>query len=281
MNRLARGAHRLFEGIPESVSDIFRNHFTWFACNAEDFCLAGACLGNLLLATGYLRNNRRLSPVIDFFSGMVRARGLVRPVVEDSAHLAVRLQSGEVIVGQHRFAGKGGPPLTAPIASVWLAESEDAPTPARIAIQPEIADMISNADCLCYPVGSFYSSVVANLLPQGVGRAVAKNSGPKIFVPNLGTDPELAGHSVRDQVELLTAIIRADAPGARLSDALTHILADPAWDRYPGGIPEDWLRGQGVHVVSQPLVSDSATPLADPGLLAPALLRLAEVSRNV
>ena len=48
---------------------------------------------------------------------------------------------------------------------------------------------------ICYPIGSFYSSVIANLLPDGVARAVAENDCPKIFIPNTGVDKEMLGRT--------------------------------------------------------------------------------------
>ena len=206
---------------------------------------------------------------------MLRTRGLVRPIVEDSVHLAVRLASGAVIIGQHKFTGKETARIASPITDVWLTASENSPEPASVAITPPTADLIRLADGICYPVGSFYSSLVANLLPQGVGRAVADNPGPKIFVPNLGADPELFGHSPAIQVERLLRPLLADAPGATPRDLLSCVLVDAERGRYPGGIPGRLLQDLGVRLVSLPLVAGNDSPLADARLLAKALLLLA------
>jgi 2-phospho-L-lactate transferase/gluconeogenesis factor (CofD/UPF0052 family) len=45
-------------------------------------------------------------------------------------------------------------------------------------------DLIREAELICYPMGSFYSSLIANLLPKGVGKAVSRNPCPKVFIPN-------------------------------------------------------------------------------------------------
>ncbi|MDL2291105.1 2-phospho-L-lactate transferase CofD family protein, partial [Desulfovibrio sp. OttesenSCG-928-F20] len=269
---LVRGSHPLMRQIPEPVNGILREHLAWFALRMpENFPLAGANVGNLVLTAGYLRNKRRLGPVMALFSRMVRARGMVRPVVDANAHLAVRLASGEVIVGQHRFTGKERGRVPAPIEDIWLTASEDSPKPLTdLGISPRTARLISGAGALCYPVGSFYSSVVANLLPSGVGRAVAQCQGRKIFVPNLGDDPELAGHSLLMQVERLLKPLLADAPGARPVDCLSHVLVDED-SAYPGGIPEAELQALGITVVRQKLVPQGKI-LADARLLAQTLL---------
>ncbi|MDR0339082.1 MAG: GAK system CofD-like protein [Desulfovibrio sp.] len=256
MARLVRGSHPLIRQIPEPMSGIIREHLAWFATRMPaDFPLPGANIGNMVLAAGYLRHKRRLGPVISLFSRMVRARGTVCPIVDGNAHLAVRLASGEVLCGQHRFTGKEGPPPASPIRQIWLTASLDPEDSFAVTISPRTAALIEKALALVYPMGSFYSSLVANLLPGGVGRAVAACPGPKIFVPNLGHDPELAGHSLRLQVDRLLAPMLADAPEARPRDLLTHMLVDNNEDGYPGGIPRDFLKETGVEVRSFPLVA--------------------------
>ena len=209
----------------------------------------------------------------------MRARGIVLPVVDVSAHLAVRLESGRIIVGQHNFTGKSRhgavEPLPSPIVDCWLTASEYSPEAASVGITGHIAKRIRRAELVCYPVGSFYSSVLCNLLPAGVGQAVAQNPCPKVFVPNLGTDPELLGHTVQMQVERLLRPLLADAPGTKPADMLSTLLVDRENGIYPGGIPEEWLAGQGIAVKDTPLVSGGSAPLADAQLLARAIVAAA------
>lgn len=276
MVRLVRGNHPLIRQIPDPMNGIIREHLSWFSLHMPpDFPLAGANIGNLILAAGYVRNKDRLASVIALFSRMVRARGMVRPVVEDSAHLAVRLASGEVLFGQHRVTGKECAPITSPVADIWLVDSLHDPSPAALAVSPRTAELIRDGGLVCYPVGSFYSSIVANLLPSGVGRAVAANPNPKIFIPNLGYDPELLGHSLQMQIERLLLPLRADAPGARPPDLLSAILIDSRRGSYTGGVPYSLLDSMGIRVIDMPLVAEEKGPLADPRLLTAALLRIA------
>lgn len=272
MASLARGSHPLLRQVPEPLNGILREHLIWFALHMPaGFPLAGANVGNLVLTAGYVRNQRRLGPVIALFSRLVHARGAVRPIAEDPAHLAVRLASGELIVGQHRFTGKEAGAVSSRIEDIWLAAAEDSPLAAKVGIRPRTARLIRGAGGICYPVGSFYSSVVANLLPEGVGRAVADNPCVKVFVPNLGADPELLGHSLLLQVERLLRPLLADAPGARPADVLSLLLVDRERGNYPGGIPDRELAALGIGVRHAPLLAEGGT-LASPRLLAEALL---------
>ncbi len=277
--RLAKGRHLLLRQVPEPFQKIIQHHITAFAVQMPpEFPLAGASIGNLVIAAGYLGQGRKLCPAIEEFSRMVQARGMVLPVVEEPAHLAVRLATGQVLVGQHRFTGKGEQgeqKLTAPIEAMWLVASEEDPTPVLPAIGPQVQETITGARTICFPVGSFYSSVLANLLPRGVGQAVAAARCPKVYVPNLGTDPEQTGLTLRLQVERLLATLLADAPGARPQDMLTTLLVDAEHGDYAGGIPFGWLQEIGVQVVNTPLVTRQGVTRAHAVLLAGALLPMA------
>ena len=104
---LASGAHPLVAAIPEPMNEVVTQHLSAFrSLMPVDMDLAGASIGNLILTSGYLSLDRQLEPVVRVFSGMVQARGVVMPVADSCAHLCVRLENGEVIVGQHRFTGK-------------------------------------------------------------------------------------------------------------------------------------------------------------------------------
>ena len=277
MVRLVRGSHPLLRQIPDPANGIIREHLAWFALHMPvGFSLAGANIGNLILAAGYLRSNRRLGPVLALFSRLVRARGIVRPIVEEPLHIAARLASGEIVTGQHRITGKEYGGLAAPIDDIWLTASVHSREPVSPPISPRTAKLIRSASCICYPVGSFYSSVVANLLPSGVGRAVAACRGPKIFIPNLGTDPELAGQSLATQIERLLRPLLADAPGSRPKDMLSRIIIDRENGCYPGDIPAHTLASLEIGVSHFPLVPPGKGPLAHPCALANAITAGAE-----
>ena len=263
---LASGGHPLVAAIPAPMHEILTQHFSAFrTLMPADMDLAGASLGNLVLASGYLSLDRQLEPVVRGLSRMVQARGVVLPVADVCAHLCVELENGEVIVGQHRFTGKTAGAITSPILDMWLTASLDDPAPVSISVHPRLAAIIRSADLICYPVGSFFSSVMANLLPDGVAGAIREAACPKVFIPNLGADPELFGLSVQDQVAYLLRLA-----GGGEGRALDWLLVDEDESRYPGGIPAPWLARHGIRVRKAPLVA--APPYLDASLLCRELL---------
>jgi CofD-related protein of GAK system len=275
LRRMSKGEHPLVVRIPDPMRRVICSHFVEFLERMGDFDLQGASIGNLVLAAGYLANRRQLDPVILIFSKLVQALGDVRPVVSNDLHLAVELAGGDIIVGQHRITGKEEPPLESPIRRIWLVRSLEKPEPVEIPVDRSMLERILRAEMICYPMGSFYSSLVANLLPRGVGQAVGGARCPKVFIPNTGPDPELLGHDLTDQIEVLVSQLLADNPTELTpADVLTHVLIDSKCGAYPGGVDRGRLRRMGLNVLDLPLISSESAPLIDERLLVPVLLSL-------
>lgn len=275
LRRMAEGEHVLISLLPEKKREVIQGHFLRFMnVMPHDFDLRGASIGNIVLTAGYLANHRHLTPVIDLFSELAHVRGVVRPVVNEDLHLAAELEDGTIVVGQHRLTGKEVAPLTSRIARVWLTDSLGSTTPVATRVADEVREQIARADLICFPIGSFYSSVVANLLPDGVGEAVAANPCPKVFVPNPGGDPELIGHTVMDQVRLLRRYLaQSGAPdGQRVLD---RVLVDRRAE-YPGGLDVQGIESLGVDVVDVPLVSDDDVSHFASSRLSDALIFMAD-----
>ena len=270
--QLCIGRHPLIAGLPEHAMRVVTNWLKAFQkAMPDDFPLPGASVGNLFIAGGYLDEHRKLDTVIKVFADLVKARATVLPVVDADMHLAVRLESGRIIVGQHLFTGKECGSIDSPIADIWLTESLFSSQKTQVNAPAGIRRLVTSAGLICYPVGSFYSSVIANLLPLGMGKAIVANPCPKLFIPNLGSDPELYGHTLEAQIERILEVVTADAgslPSPGL--AVSALLVDESTS-YPGGLPESYLRKRGIKILIRRLVSEESAPLADPLLLSKAI----------
>lgn len=276
LERMVKGKHPLVSRIPDPMRKIVRNHLhAFFDAMPEDFNLAGASIGNLVLAGGYLSSRRHLDPVIFIFSNLVQVRGTVRPVLNRHLHLAADMDDGSTIVGQHLLTGKETAHLNRRIDRLYLSEDSDQPRPAHPAVREKISSLITGAELICYPMGSFYSSVMASLLPKGVGTAVSKATGPKIYVPSTGDDPECFGLSVADQVEILARQLMADDPGKiALADVLQYVLVDSRHGRYPGGLDTGRIKRMGLDLIDCTLIGYGPSTEIDDRFLVPILLSL-------
>lgn len=267
--------------LPADMAKVLWRNLNYFLERlSPEFDPRGACMGNLLLAGAYLEHGRRFEAILAIFGDLLRCRGAILPVTECSWYLGARLANGLTIVGQHLFKN-----LPAPVERLFLSANPfpcelDEDSQCRPALYPAAREYIANSPLLCFPMGSFYSSVLANLLPAGVGRAVAKSGAVKIFIPDSGHDPELCGLNIGGQAERIIKYLRKDAPLADNGDLLNIVLIDSKNGRYPGGVTRDIekkLESLGVGLMNRPIVRPGDPQKHDPAAL---LAALEEISAN-
>src|SRR5262249_13951303 len=168
-----------------------------------DFNLRGASIGNLILTGGYFNQARDIDAVTFTFSKLVEARGLVRPVVDADLHLRAKLADGRVVPGQHQLTAKESDPIASAALTLGLARAGDPDSPVDVSIDSGTRRFIAQAELICFPSGSFCTSLGACLLPVGIGDAVAEAGCPKVYGPNCRVDPEQIGLPPADAVERL------------------------------------------------------------------------------
>ena len=246
LRAMGSAGHPCWRPLPPVMADVMRVHLGYFLERMpDDFRPQKASMGNLLLAGGYLHFQRNFTPVLSLFSRLLQVRGVVLPIVNACLHLAAELADGSVLVGQHHFCR-----LTQPVRRLYLTVHEPgrtstALTPCRPPLSATAATYLQSAGAICYPMGSFYTSVLSNLLPDGVGRAVAAARCPKIYIPNSGRDTEA-------------------------------VLLDSRHGRYPGGIEWKELERRGIEVVDREMVCPDDPQHHDPQRTSVALLELVE-----
>jgi CofD-related protein of GAK system len=277
LQAMVSGKSHLVSGITNPMRRLIRNQLGYFRdAMPEGFDLRGASIGNLILAGGYLNNHQHLDPIIFLFSKLVNVQGTVRAIVNDDLHLGADLADGRRVIGQHRLTGKRVPPLTSAIARLFLSKRLDHHDPTPVQLRKKNRQLIRSADLICYPPGSFYSSLLANLLPTGVGRAVADNECPKIFIPNLGSDPEQLGMDFERALCALLDTLRADAgPDCATDRLLSFVLVDTRNGKYGPGVSPALVTALGAELIDLKLISKQSAPYYDNELLVSAPLSLA------
>ena len=274
LREMADGNDSLVREIPNPMRRLIRNLLGYFTDQMPDnFDLRGASIGNLVLSGGYLNNHRHLDPIIFLFSKLVSVQGTVRATVNSNLHLAAELDNGQTVVGQHRLTGKEVQPIDSSIKQLMISSHPDKYQPADAVIRKKIRKLILNADLICFPPGSFYSSVIANLLPEGVASSIATNPNPKVFIPNQGNDPEQLGMTLRDTIDTLLEYLHDGAPDAETEELLNFVMIDRKNGDYAGPIPTD-LEKKGIEIIDTELITPESAPYYDPALLTNALLSL-------
>ncbi len=272
---MAAGRHALVARIPNPMRRIVRNHLHYFLERMpDDFDLRGASIGNLVLTGGYLNNRHHIEPVLFMFSKLINARGVVRPTTGKNYHLAARLRDGTLVMGQHRITDKSHP-IPSPIEEIFLTASLDSTTPLTLAVSSKIRELIASAELVCYPMGSFYTSILANLLLDGVGSSIARNECPKVFLPNPVPDSEMQGMGLFDMVmRIVDTARRRSGIDVEPSRIVRYVVADLRRGSYPRPLHLKRLQAAGIDVIDTDLITDASAPLYDDQKVVEALLSL-------
>ena len=272
LEQMSRLDHALTREIPHAIALVISEQLRHLLKQLPDSIdLQGASIGNLVIAGSYLDNGRNLDSALSLFATIVAARGEVRAIVNESAHLFAYLNDGQLVAEQHRLTGKEAPPIASPVHSIFLSASPSRAEPVDLALDERNAHEIRAADLLCFAPGSFYSSLLATLIPSGVGDAISSSKANKIFIPNLGQDPEQLGMNFEALVLTLIKALRRDDIAVKVESLINYIVVDSSRGCYPSPVPAAALAKLGIELVDVALISDDSAPYYDPQKLSQVL----------
>lgn len=155
--------------------------------------LKGHSLGNLFLAA-LNETSSSFDEAVKKFSRLAGVVGTVYPVTNEAVTLSAVLEDGAVIegesnIGHHRDWQK------TPIDKVVL--SPEKPKPVDGVIRA-----IEKADIIVLGPGSLYTSIIPNLLVDGVADAIRKSKAVKIYVCNIMSQGgETEGYTASDHLK--------------------------------------------------------------------------------
>lgn len=147
-------------------------------------------IGNLLL-TALTQITGDFSKAIDEVGALVGAHGRVMPTTLENVRLQARMESGKVVLGETAIVRD---PL--PISRLSL-------TPSARPL-PDVLRALVNAHAIIVGPGSLYTSVLPNLLVEGIAATIYGASATRIYVANLMTEPgETDGYSLDDHLRVI------------------------------------------------------------------------------
>lgn len=159
--------------------------------------LAGHSFGNLFIVamSGVVGN---FEDAIRQTSRVLAVRGQIIPSTLENVILHASTTDGRVIVGESNITHDVSRQSSdARIQEVYLQ-------PQNPPAHPEAVRAILEADLIILGPGSLYTSVLPNLLVQGVRRSLIASSAAKIYVCNVATQHgETDGFSVRDHIKAI------------------------------------------------------------------------------
>ena len=228
--------------------------------------LAGHSFGNLFLAamaevTGDMETALRES------SKVLAVKGRVLPASKQSVRLDAILEDGTVVEGESHI-----PEVPGRIRRVRLHPQDVAPVPSAL-------EAIRSADAIILGPGSLYTSIMPNLLVNGVAEELRKSRALKIYICNVMTQPgETDGYTASMHAE---AIIKHAGRGAidfmlvnsaPISDELREKYA--AEGTLPVAVDEASINALGIGFVAADIISQSDAVRHDPDKLSRNVMRM-------
>ena len=236
-----------------------------------DGSLAGQSFGNLFLAA-MNGISGSFDEAVHRMGDVLAITGRVLPVTNQDVRLEAEFHDGSRILGESKifYAKKIN---NSRIRKVRLV-------PERPAALPESVRAIREADIVVIGPGSLYTSIIPNLLVDGIVDAIRRSRALKVYVCNVMTqDGETEGYTVSDHIR---ALFKHSCPG--LFDlCLTNSSPIPpaVVQRYAqeGAEPifcdRESVEALGVEIVSRPVSTvENGLVRHNPGHLAWELVQL-------
>lgn len=228
-----------------------------------DTALAGHSFGNLFIAamnevTGDMETALQES------SKVLAVKGRVLPASKEYVRLDAIMEDGTIVEGESQI-----PEAHKKIKRVRLF-------PKKVPAVPAALDAIESADAIILGPGSLYTSIMPNLLVEGVAQALKKSKAIKIYICNVMTQPgetdnytasmhakailDHAGRGVIDYVLVNSAPI---------SDEMCKEL-----NAKPVIVDEDKINALGMGLVKADLISETDAGRHDPYKLCAAAMKM-------
>lgn len=153
--------------------------------------LDGHSLGNLILA-GLQQHTGSFDTAIEQMSHILKVRGQVLPATLEDVRLVAEMDDGSTVIGEVQIAED-----KRKIRHLRLSKP-------RVRPYEKVIKAIEEADLVLLGPGSLFTSIVPNLLVDGVARAVERSGALKVYVANLMTQPgETDGFALSDHLRAL------------------------------------------------------------------------------
>lgn len=153
--------------------------------------LEGHSFGNLFLSALCAITGDMVRAVKES-SNVLSIRGVVLPSTLDDMKLIATMEDGRVIYGESNI-----PEAHGKIRKIFT-------NPQRCTALPEVISAIREADLIILGPGSLYTSVIPNLLIEGISKEIINSTAKKIYVCNIMTQPgETDGYAVSDHIRAL------------------------------------------------------------------------------
>ena len=157
--------------------------------------LNGHAVGNLIL-TALSNISGNLSTGIESLSKVFNLKGRVLPLTEDQVTLKAKMKDGSIIEGEHYITEsyKG-------IKEMYYKE--------KVTTNPLVLEAIKDTDLIILSMGSLYTSLIPNLIPNDIKKALKESKAKIMYVCNMMTQPgETDGFKASDHIKVINKYLK-------------------------------------------------------------------------
>ena len=151
-------------------------------------------LGNLMLTAMY-NITGSLTESLEALSRIFNIKGKVLPITEDKAILVAHTTDGKTIEGESKITKAG--------KHIKKIEYKN-----KVKVTPEVLQAVADADLIIVGIGSLYTSIIPNLLPREMKRALMNSKAKKMYICNIMSEHgETDGFNVSDCVKQINKYV--------------------------------------------------------------------------
>ena len=215
--------------------------------------LNGQSFGNLFLAA-INGISESFDIAVEKMGEVLSITGRILPVTVDDVHLLAHFEDGSMVAGESKIAAAKNERHSR------IKRVELAPSDAKVL--PECLKAIEDADLIILGPGSLYTSIIPNLLVEGIVEAILSSDALKLYICNAMTQPgETDGYTVCEHIRELLG--HSDGRLFEYSLVNSKSVPQDVLDRYieDGAEPvredNEFLCDLGVEIIHSPIIEIS------------------------
>jgi uncharacterized cofD-like protein len=234
--------------------------------------LKGHSFGNLFL-TALTNVTGDFAKAVRISSAVLPIRGRIFPCTETNVQLEAELENGRRVAGETKISKS-----RSPISLVHLK-------PRRCKPMQGALEAIAEADLISFGPGSLYTSVIPNLLVEGIPEAVRKSRAVKAYFVNLMWQPgETMHYTAADHIQaiekhagkkLIDYVVVNTRP---ISPALRRKYGNQQVSQVENDLER--LARMGLAIVARDLLEQKTTVRHNPAIAAAVAVQLAQEGRR-
>lgn len=229
--------------------------------------LEGHSFGNLFLTAICAITGGDMIQAVKVAGTILKSCGQVVPSTLTNNTLVAQMKNGQIVKGESQISAAAGE-----IEKLKIEPSAQA--------TPEALAAVAQADLIIIGPGSLYTSVIPNLLVDGIASAIRNSRATKVYVCNIMTQlGETTNYSVSDHIAAILS--HSGTPISQANRLMQTVLVNNQLQpednpsSRPVCLDEDKVKELGLAVLAAPLVNaDRTVPqtMHDPQKLARVIM---------